>query len=298
MIMLAFPSRLGQAALCGLLLVAASGCTSLGPMPEFKLPFTGKKEKICKQPTRIAVTWSPDVLVQAGATPTRGFGGRIFFYDNSGQTVHVDGDLMVHAFGNNGSTPGQSAKRYAFTPEQFKGHVSESDIGDSYSVWIPWDAAGGMQQRITLVATFTPADGTPIQSGASVALLPGRTPDTSHAAHHGVERPQISQVSHFDGDPGFALPGTAAAAAEHSLSRGLSTTTIPLPSSTQKLLRNAPDQSRVQRYAAPPERQFVAPAPQQISAPAPQHQAMPDPLQQMAPRAVAAPSPQRMPPVR
>ena len=111
------------------------------------------------QPVKMAATWTPDTLVQTGRTPTRGFGGRVFFYNEKSQPVPVDGTLIVHGFDDSNKTDQRQLKRFEFTPEQFTRHFSQSDLGASYSVWIPWDAVGGDQQRISLVASFKPSKG-------------------------------------------------------------------------------------------------------------------------------------------
>ena len=45
-------------------------------------------------PVKIASTWTPDTLVQTGHTPTRGFGGRLFFYDEKSRPVPVEGQVI------------------------------------------------------------------------------------------------------------------------------------------------------------------------------------------------------------
>ncbi len=126
-------------------------------------------------PVKLAATWTPDTLTQTGRVATRGFGARVFFYDEKSRPVPVDGTLVVHAFdeldaGKNGQP---QIKRYEFTPEQFTRHFSQSDLGASYSVWIPWDAVGGKQSRVSLVASFSTAEGKMVQGTPTTVLLPG-----------------------------------------------------------------------------------------------------------------------------
>ncbi len=68
-----------------------------------RLPLIGKKKKDgptepYPNPVKIAATWTPDTLIQTGRTPTRGFGGRVFFYDERSRPVPVEGTLTVHGF--------------------------------------------------------------------------------------------------------------------------------------------------------------------------------------------------------
>ncbi|OUW80869.1 MAG: hypothetical protein CBD74_09075 [Saprospirales bacterium TMED214] len=143
------------------------------------IPFVGKKEKMPEpypNPVKLAVTWTPDTIIQTGRTPTRGFGGRVFFYDDKSKSVPVEGTLVVHGFDDSAGDDKSSAKRFEFTPEQFTRHFSQSDLGASYSIWIPWDAIGGDQKRISLVTSFKSISGRPIQGIPATMMLPGTTP--------------------------------------------------------------------------------------------------------------------------
>ncbi|MEM8910186.1 MAG: hypothetical protein AAGC97_00355 [Planctomycetota bacterium] len=163
-------------------------------------------------PVKLATTWSPDTLTQSGRTPTRGFGARVFFYDEKSRPVAVDGTLIVHGFDEDASDPTKATKRFEFTPEQFTRHFSQSDLGASYSVWIPWDAVGGPQSRVSLVATFRTAEGKLIQGTPSKVLLPGAK-DHSQEALAKRFSPQFRQWQQ-------------AAGGELPPSSGLATTTI------------------------------------------------------------------------
>ncbi len=145
-----------------------------------RIPLIGKKKnqepEPYPNPVKIAATWTPDTLVQTGRTPTRGFGGRVFFYDEKSRPVPVEGTLMIHGFDDSASQADGGVKRFEFTPEQFTRHYSQTDLGASYSVWIPWDAVGGDQRRISLVTSFRTANGQTIQGIPATLLLPGATP--------------------------------------------------------------------------------------------------------------------------
>ena len=130
-------------------------------------------------PTKLAATWTPDTLIQTGRTPTRGFGGRLFFYDEKSRPVPVEGTLVVHGFDENAPDPKKSVKRFEFTPEQFTKHFSQGDLGASYSIWIPWDAVGGERKRISLVASFKTGEGRPVQGIPASVMLPGTEPEKS-----------------------------------------------------------------------------------------------------------------------
>ncbi len=171
-------------AAASLLVFGPVGCASVSDkQPGDKLsimdrmPWAKKSDGVPKpypNPVKIAATWTPDSLVQMGRTPTRGFGGRVFFYDEKSRPVPVEGTLIVHGFDDHADSPENTVKRFEFTPEQFTRHFSQTDLGASYSIWIPWDAVGGDQRRISLVASFKTPEGKLVQGIPATIVLPGR----------------------------------------------------------------------------------------------------------------------------
>lgn len=232
--------------LCSLLFAFVStsvGCTGLigdkstGKPLSKRMPWSKDKDKPepYPNPTRIAATWTPDTLVQTGRTPTRGFGGRLFFYDEKTKAVPVDGELTVHAFAESAQGETGEVKRYHFTAEQFTSHFSQTDIGASYSVWIPWDAVGGEQTRVSLVPSFRAANGRLVQGEQAIVALPGRRPTTENIA----TRPNAATILQASRDQAKS---------------GLVTTTIPVRStlsrSVSPLPAMAPATSQVASIAA------------------------------------------------
>ncbi|MCC9644380.1 hypothetical protein LOC71_19070 [Rhodopirellula sp. JC740] len=128
-------------------------------------------------PAKLAAVWSTESLTQVGRVPTRGFGGRIFFYDEKSRAVPVDGTLVIHGFDEGATDPKGAVKRFEFTPEQLTSHFSQSDVGASYSIWVPWDAIGGEQSQISLVASFRTEEGKMLQGQPTTVLLPGSKGD-------------------------------------------------------------------------------------------------------------------------
>lgn len=209
---------------CLLCTLALTGCTMFGKDGKSnwrdKLPFA-KKDKEPKpypNPEKMAVTWTPDVILRRGSTPTRGFGGRIFFYDDNIRAVPVEGELAIEAIRQ---VPGREpeVRRYAFTPEQFTSHYSQGDLGASYSIWVPWDAAGGESTKITLVPTFKSNSGHLLQGSSSVVNLPGKNPVTDSQF----------DLQHIAGSSG-PYSGGAWSLGDTSQQQGtgLTTTTIPV----------------------------------------------------------------------
>ena len=181
-----------------------------------RLPFTNKdKDKHPEpypNPSKIAVTWTPDTIVQTGRTPTRGFGGRVFFYDEKSRAVPVEGTLVVHGFDDSSTSP-DDTKRFEFTPEQFTRHFSQSDLGASYSIWIPWDAIGGKQKRISLVSSFKTTEGKIVQGIPATLMLPGVAPEKTQESEMAKLSPQYQRY----------VKATQSGSAR---STGLTTTTI------------------------------------------------------------------------
>jgi hypothetical protein len=207
-----------------LLAFAPIGCASVSDKSEQgkssfaqRLPW-GKKKKTLPDPypnpVKLAATWTPDSLVQTGRTPTRGFGGRVFFYDEKSRPVPVDGTLVVHGFDETVSKTDPEVKRYEFTPEQFTRHFSQSDLGASYSVWIPWDALGGVQRKVSLVASFKTKEGKLVQGVPATVMLPGRR----------AELGEDDAASKFAVQYKEYLKATKSVSTRSS---GLTTTTIP-----------------------------------------------------------------------
>ena len=207
-----------------LLGVCLPGCASLAnnkdPSKQSKsfldrFSFFGEKKseepEPYPHPVKMAVTWTPDTLIQSGRTPTRGFGGRVFFYDEKSRPVPVAGSLVIHGFDDASNDVKRHLKRFEFTPDQFTNHFSQTDLGASYSIWIPWDAVGGDQVRISLVASFRPTQGAVLQGTSATILLPGKNSSTNQNSLSSFS----TQYQHYKEATANAKP-----------SSGLTTTTI------------------------------------------------------------------------
>lgn len=198
----------------------SSGCSGLtskttGFLP--KMPWTKSADETPEpypNPVKLAVTWTPDTLVQTGRTPTRGFGGRLYFFDEMSRAVPVEGTLTIHGFDE--SAPKETAKvrPFEFTPEQFTKHFGQTDLGASYSIWIPWDAVGGEKAEVSLVATFKSTSGKLVQSVPAKIGLPGKV---------SAAQRMKTQTARFS--PQYTQHQVASTSATKT--SGLVTTTIP-----------------------------------------------------------------------
>lgn len=172
-------------ALCATSACSFTGCASWSSSDKSNSGFNVLQpstwfEQEYQTPASVAVIWSPDILTVSGQPPMRGFGGRVFFYNNEMTAVPVEGDLTIHGFfGEEEEHAGPADKKFTFKAEQLVNHFSPGELGASYSIWVPWDKAGGERESITLVATFKSKDGHVVQGASAKLALPGKTPGSS-----------------------------------------------------------------------------------------------------------------------
>ena len=234
-------------------LATAAGCTSLKLQKPDMWPFNTKDQP--GSPSRIVATWTDTVLYQSNQTPMRGFGGRLLFYaDEKDEPIKVNGTLTVYVFDgtNRDSNNDRPDRKYVFAKEQLQSHYSKSKFGHSYSVWIPWDEAGGEQKEMSLIARFAPAKGSVLVGEQVKQILPGKTPvvagNVKNAVFPSSVLPAVpAQYPSTSSGPIQAasyvtpLPPTDSlnqsyGSGEGNLSRRMNTTTIRLP--PQSSLKN------------------------------------------------------------
>jgi hypothetical protein len=160
-----------------LMLGLLTGCTSLSLKKPDVWPFNISDDKP-GTPNQIVANWTDTILYQPNQVPMRGFGGRVMFYADGKKTpIKAEGTLSVYAFDEKDRDPSnvKPDRKFIFTKDQLAMHYSKSKIGHSYSVWIPWDEAGGNQKQISLIVRFTPEKGNVVVSEQTKHLLPGKT---------------------------------------------------------------------------------------------------------------------------
>ncbi|QDV73632.1 hypothetical protein [Botrimarina mediterranea] len=113
------------------------------------------------EPERIVATWADTVRQTPGEPAERGFGGRLYFYDHGADPIEVDGRLVVYAFDESGRDPTdhRPTRRFVFPPDQLPKNMSVSEIGPSYSVWLPWGTVDAAPTHVSLIARFEPVRG-------------------------------------------------------------------------------------------------------------------------------------------
>ena len=170
-----------------------SGCASF-ELAEVEMPWSEGEEELAEVPERIVSFWSDTVLHQKGLPGVRGFGGRVFFYGSEGEDpIKVDGALVVYAFDAEHNDPAHQKplKKFVFTADQLAKHQSHTKIGDSYSVWLPWDEVGGPTRSVSLVARFEGRDGGVVISDPVDKLLPGVNSKDRMYVEHGQRLPHF-----------------------------------------------------------------------------------------------------------
>jgi hypothetical protein len=146
-------------------------------------------------PDRLLAVWTDSVLHQPNQPGVRGFGGRIFFYEEENtDPIEVDGGLAVYVFDADDLSPATQAplRKFVFTPEQFASHMSKTSVGPSYSVWLPWDEVGGPQLRLSMIVRFEGREGGATVSDPIIKLLPGT--QTNDAQVAGRAKPQSKSL--------------------------------------------------------------------------------------------------------
>jgi hypothetical protein len=249
----------------------ATGCQALHLEHSKKFPWVAKtelKESKFSKPARMVAIWTDAVYNQAGKPATRGFGGRLYFYNNQNQTVPVEGQLVVYAYDDSNEDKVREApdKKFVFTPDQFTRHYSESDFGASYSVWIPWDTVGGMETPISLVPVFTSSTGDVVIGQQTMNVLPGRKTPVEQAQSFQsspANLPQIGSVQQVTYQQPVAgqsdqvreaslATGQASRASGTFGSSGMRTVTIPVPPSMSQKIMQPPPELAESRSNYPP----------------------------------------------
>ena len=139
-------------------------------------------------PVKVAATWTPDTLVQAGRTADSRIRRPVLLLRRKVATGSGRWDVDRARLRRHRDTPEDRVKRFEFTPEQFTRHFSQTDLGASYSVWVPWDAIGGDQRRISLVASFKTAEGKMVQGVPATIVLPGTNKRNARSTRRPISR--------------------------------------------------------------------------------------------------------------
>jgi hypothetical protein len=214
-----------------------------------------KKEPSLTTPDRVLPVWTDSVLHQTNQPGIRGFGGRIYFYGKENtDPVEVDGSLAVYVFDADDASPSNQKplRKFMFTADQFKSHMSKTSIGPSYSVWLPWGEVGGAPMRLSLIARFEGREGGTTISDPTIKMLPG-VPVEKEVANADLNssqaiRSKISLAGHSE--------PTKASGKKDQTDEKTEVETIDLPPSFQRHLRgtksSVPPQTSPKDISLPP----------------------------------------------
>lgn len=217
---------------------------------------------------RIVAVWTDTIMHQPGQRGVRGIGGRIIFYpDGSDESLEVDGQLTVYAYDDSQSPAAGAppARKFVFTPEQLANRHSKSQVGDSYSVWLPWDEVGNPSRALTLIARFEPTNGPTVISEPANQLLPGTT--VQPTVQQTQLKTKIQAKPEGSGEVVQAAHQVDAARGSQAQSKapadGLDTFTIDIPNDVSLRWR---EQATRSPATIPTPRALPAPAPPTASA--------------------------------
>lgn len=228
---------------CALLIAVAclsSGCAQWSLKKSLSKPFFSESKDDPQVPGRVVAIWVDTIRYTQGQTPTRGFGGRLMFYEEGEEVpVKVDGDLVVYAFDEDGrkqSDP-RPTRKYVFPADQLEAHYSKSKVGHSYSFFVPWDELGGVRKEISLIVRFQPKVGAAVASEQTHHILPGKPVP---------EETQLSGSPTEDRSAGGVRAASFNSSAAAARSR-MQTATISLPSKFGQQTPTAEVRSRFTR---------------------------------------------------
>ena len=179
--------RFGLVCIALTTLALTSGCQSLSSSTQAlddAMPWNTEqaaKRKHEENASRIVAIWTHDVLSTPTGGAVQGFGGRMYFYNRKQEAVEVEGQLVVYAFDDTNNPTAdhsnrQPNRKYVFRSDQLSSHLTESELGPSYSFWIPWQQLGEPGKKVSLVPVFIPDDGQIINGLFSKVTLPGNSP--------------------------------------------------------------------------------------------------------------------------
>ena len=175
-----------------------------------------KPEDASKAPSKIISIWKQGVLTSP-AGPIRGFAGRIYFHGRDDLPCKIDGELTIYAFNDRGKAPykeTEAFRKFIFRRQDLPSQHSISEVGHSYSVWLPFDKIGGPDLPLALMPIFRDAKtGKIVQGKQSVCMLRGSdkssTIKTNKKSYnfHPVNRGQVNPVAYeSEANPASLVP--------------------------------------------------------------------------------------------
>lgn len=178
-------------------------------------PFVFSKEKSVKKiPTataqdpviEIICLWEAAEGLGLDDKPTRGFAGKVmFFTKGQREPVRINGDVRIYVFDDLGTEEEQQKPIHHFDFEEgvFQAFLSDSNIGHSYQLFIPYTRKNSYKTNCALRVKLIPPEGRPVYSKISPVTLPGTAPPAQRASNASTQQPtsMIQQASFEQPDP-------------------------------------------------------------------------------------------------
>jgi hypothetical protein len=226
-------SRLTLALMLGMLTTV--GCQSLSGGKKW----FGKEEKVeYATPNKVVAIWTDAVHNQTGMKPTRGLGGRIYFYDSHHKAVQVSGGLTVFVYDDtnpDNRNAQEPTRKVSFTPEQVAAFFTPSEFGPSYSVWVPWDEVGGERKHLSVIPVFTDHLGQMLAGDQARHVLPGTKPIETAIAKK--DKDDVSTADYLANQQSSSIVAQASGSSDLN-KQSVTSNTIKLPASMQQRLRS------------------------------------------------------------
>ena len=147
--------------------------------------------------TSIVAAWEP--AVSNGENAQRGFGGRVYFYDQEMRPVKIKGMVIVYAFEEDGRAPGDARPNegIVFDSKTLSGVYKKSMLGHSYNLWVPLDSEGpdGPAKKVSLIVRFIPEKGASVVGSQATVRLPGRNEQVFAETQYNSQEGTIQEVA-------------------------------------------------------------------------------------------------------
>ena len=162
--------------------IAFTGCTTMLKAPQVDMAALKPAGPV----TSVVASWHP--AVSNGENSMRGFGGRVYLYDQDMRPAKAKGQIVVYLFDEDGRSADDAEPNegIVFDAKMLSSRevYSKSKLGHSYNLWVPVDAAGpnGQARRISLIVRYIPEKGSSKVSTQATVDIPGRRSPESLAA--------------------------------------------------------------------------------------------------------------------
>jgi len=190
----------------GMILIAATGCQTWdtsGTIPIWSSENWKKKDRsVTDPPQKIVAVWTEATHHRPDQPAERGFGGRVIFYDAKERTTKIDGRVTIFVFDDQNATLENPAPKYKFVfpQDSVQAFYSKSELGHTYSFWVPLGSIDAPTQHFSLVVRFDSPTGERVLSEMTKKILVGsgakgtKSPPQQES-NQNIQQPQPSAPS-------------------------------------------------------------------------------------------------------